>query len=127
MLTVLDLSKIIDKSEHIIRYWITHDDNIKSLFRKEIIEFNNNSGTYKKPAWVCDKKDVKKIKKILSKKRQMPTLQKNYWTDIATHCFERHMICKDCVFEQYCCNFSYPPMKTKVLELVEKYGEPHGD
>ena len=128
MLTVKQLAEMINKSENIIRYWIDHDERFKECYwSKKELEFNNNSGKYKKTAWVCDEGNLVRIAEFLNSKRQLPTMQKKHWTDIAIHCFERKMRCNGCTFFRYCGQYEKPPIKQKVLEFIRLYGVPDGD
>ena len=125
MLTVSQLSKMINKSEHIIRYWINHDERFKECYwTKQEVEVGNISGKYKTPAWVCDEGNLVRITEYLSSKKTNNTQPKKHWTDITIHCYERKMRCNGCTFFRYCGQYERPPIKQKVLEFVRLYGEP---
>lgn len=125
MLTVLELSQLIGKSENVIRYWITHDPRFaETYWIQKTIKIRNKSGWYDRTMNVCDEGNITRIAEYLASKKTNKTTKKQCWSDLAIHCFERKMICNGCTFQKYCREFAHPPMKAKVLELVTKYGEP---
>ena len=124
MLTIEELSQVTGKAESVIRYWIKKDKEFtKMFFKKMTLPIHNSIGyTYYKDMYTCDEADAVKIVEYMkSKKHQSKQLSK--WSDIAKHCYYRQ-VCKGCCFEHYCGEFAYPPLKLKVQELIELYGEP---
>ena len=122
----MELSDLTGKPVATIRYWITHDKKFVHQFwiKKEIKLFNTcRKFYYSRDVWLCKKRDVEKITEYLESIKPHKTTKK-YWTDIAIHCWERKMLCEGCCFAQYCSKFTYPPLKSKVLENIRLYGEP---
>lgn len=125
MLTVLEFCQLTGKAEATVRYWLKKDEFFKqSYWWKEPVYWHNERGyKYLKNSYVCDKRNTNKILGYLNNKESHNKTSKG-WTNIAVECFERKMMCKGCSLEQYCKEFSYPPLKQKVLEFVRLYGEP---
>lgn len=125
MITVLDLAQITGKSENVIRYWIKKDKKFAEKYWKlQKIEIRNRSGWYEKEMQTCKEEDIAAITKYLNSKKTRKLSAAKCWSDLAIHCYERKLTCDGCIYYQYCREFSEPPMKIKVKELLEKYGEP---